>query len=68
MKQFLLGGSISSLLFKYGSFKENIVRLYTKQILEGLEYLHLNNVLHRGTISFIYFLIFICLWCNYFKI
>ncbi len=44
----IIGGSISSLLGKYGSFKENIIRLYTKQILEGLEYLHYNNVLHRG--------------------
>eukprot|EP00826_Nyctotherus_ovalis_P065013 TRINITY_DN9546_c0_g1_i1.p1 TRINITY_DN9546_c0_g1~~TRINITY_DN9546_c0_g1_i1.p1 ORF type:complete len:303 (+),score=50.86 TRINITY_DN9546_c0_g1_i1:583-1491(+) len=41
------GGSIAKLLGRYGSFKENLVRLYSKQILEGLEYLHAHNVLHR---------------------
>ena len=34
------GGSIASLLAKFGSFKESVVKLYTKQLLLGLEYLH----------------------------
>eukprot|EP00826_Nyctotherus_ovalis_P001788 TRINITY_DN10317_c0_g1_i7.p1 TRINITY_DN10317_c0_g1~~TRINITY_DN10317_c0_g1_i7.p1 ORF type:complete len:297 (-),score=86.15 TRINITY_DN10317_c0_g1_i7:135-1025(-) len=41
------GGSIAKLIARYGSFKENLVRLYSKQILKGLEYLHAHNVLHR---------------------
>ena len=41
------GGSIAKLLSKYGKFKESLVRLYSKQILEGLEYLHSHNVIHR---------------------
>lgn len=41
------GGSIAKLLERYGSFKENLVRLYSRQILEGLEYLHAHNVIHR---------------------
>ena len=41
------GGSIAKLLSRYGKFKENLVRLYSKQILDGLEYLHAHNVIHR---------------------
>ena len=41
------GGSIAKLIARYGMFKENLVRRYSKQILEGLEYLHAHNVLHR---------------------
>ena len=38
--EYVPGGSIASLLAKFGSFKESVVKLYTKQILLGLEYLH----------------------------
>ncbi|XVF24381.1 hypothetical protein REPUB_Repub13aG0123300 [Reevesia pubescens] len=40
------GGSISSLLEKFGSFPESVVRIYTKQLLLGLEYLHKNGIVH----------------------
>jgi serine/threonine protein kinase len=43
----MLGGTISSLLEKYGPFNENLIKVYTKQILEGLEYLHVRNTVHR---------------------
>lgn len=43
----LLGGSIAGLIKKYGEFDESLIRIYTKQILEGLEYLHAHNVIHR---------------------
>ncbi|CAJ2630303.1 unnamed protein product [Trifolium pratense] len=45
--EFVPGGSISSLLGKFGSFPESVIRMYTKQILEGLEYLHNNRIIHR---------------------
>ncbi|KAL7177697.1 hypothetical protein ACSBR2_030960 [Camellia fascicularis] len=41
------GGSISSLLEKFGSFPESVIRMYTKQLLLGLEYLHRNGIMHR---------------------
>jgi serine/threonine protein kinase len=40
-------GSIAKLISKYGKFQENLVRIYSKQILEGLEFLHAHNVVHR---------------------
>ncbi|KAK9146702.1 hypothetical protein Sjap_006605 [Stephania japonica] len=41
------GGSISSLLGKFGSFPEAVIRKYTKELLLGLEYLHKNGIMHR---------------------
>eukprot|EP01012_Entosiphon_sulcatum_P012020 TRINITY_DN17482_c0_g1_i1.p1 TRINITY_DN17482_c0_g1~~TRINITY_DN17482_c0_g1_i1.p1 ORF type:complete len:751 (-),score=93.26 TRINITY_DN17482_c0_g1_i1:59-2284(-) len=41
------GGSIQSLLQVFGTFHEKVIRLYTKQILQGLAYLHANGVIHR---------------------
>ncbi|XP_030504291.2 mitogen-activated protein kinase kinase kinase ANP1 [Cannabis sativa] len=45
--EFVPGGSISSLLGKFGSFPEAVVRAYTHQLLLGLEYLHKNGIMHR---------------------
>ncbi|KAB1202260.1 Mitogen-activated protein kinase kinase kinase NPK1 [Morella rubra] len=45
--EFVPGGSISSLLGKFGSFPEAVIRTYTKQLLIGLEYLHKNGIMHR---------------------
>ncbi|KAK3129970.1 hypothetical protein QOZ80_6BG0487250 [Eleusine coracana subsp. coracana] len=45
--EFVPGGSIQSLLGKLGSFPEPVIRKYTKQILQGLEYLHNNAIIHR---------------------
>jgi serine/threonine protein kinase len=45
--EFVSGGSISSLLKKFGRFSEKLVRVYVKQILAGLEYLHQNKIIHR---------------------
>ena len=45
--EFLSGGSISSLLYKLGPLPEVTVKVYTRQILKGLKYLHENGVIHR---------------------
>ncbi|XP_061376543.1 mitogen-activated protein kinase kinase kinase NPK1-like [Gastrolobium bilobum] len=45
--EFVPGGSISSLLGKFGSFPESVIKMYTKQLLLGLEYLHNNGIIHR---------------------
>lgn len=41
------GGSISSLLVQYGSFHESLIKVYAKDILGGLNYLHENGIAHR---------------------
>lgn len=40
-------GSIANMLKTYGPFPDEVVSRYTKQILEGLEYLHYHGVMHR---------------------
>ena len=45
--QFVPGGSIYNLLTRFGAFDEEVFCNYTRQILEGVEYLHANNVIHR---------------------
>ncbi|WCJ43158.1 NPK1-related protein kinase 1 [Euphorbia peplus] len=45
--EFVPGGSISSLLGKFGPFPEAVIRTYTTQLLLGLEYLHRNGIMHR---------------------
>uniref|UniRef100_A0A7S1X2H0 Protein kinase domain-containing protein n=1 Tax=Tetraselmis chuii TaxID=63592 RepID=A0A7S1X2H0_9CHLO len=45
--EFVPGGSIASLLAKFGSFTESVIRVYTKQILLGLEFLHTHQIMHR---------------------
>ncbi|KAK5890705.1 hypothetical protein CesoFtcFv8_014199 [Champsocephalus esox] len=41
------GGSIASILHRFGPLPERVLALYTHQILEGVAYLHLNWVIHR---------------------
>ncbi|RTG90362.1 mitogen-activated protein kinase kinase kinase 5 [Schistosoma bovis] len=41
------GASLTSLVSKYGALKEETVANYSKQILEGLQYLHANRIIHR---------------------
>ncbi len=46
--EFCNGGSIKQLLEKFDSFDEKLIKLYTKQILEGLVYLHEKNIIHKN--------------------
>ncbi|XP_052242175.1 uncharacterized protein LOC127852295 isoform X2 [Dreissena polymorpha] len=45
--QFVPGGSIASILARFGALDEAVFKKYTRQILEGVEYLHRNDVIHR---------------------
>jgi serine/threonine protein kinase len=45
--EYVPGGSIGSRLRKHGKFSDNVTRSFTAQILEGLEYLHSKNIMHR---------------------
>ena len=37
----------ASLIAEFGALSENVVAIYTRQFLAGLEYLHLHGVMHR---------------------
>ena len=45
--QFVPGGSIANILARFGALEEEVFCHYTRQILEGVQYLHANNVIHR---------------------
>ncbi|KAM9804494.1 mitogen-activated protein kinase kinase kinase 19 [Neosynchiropus ocellatus] len=45
--EYIPGGSIASVLQRFGPLPEKILALYTHQILEGVVFLHLNRVIHR---------------------
>lgn len=45
--EYVPGGSVKSLLLHFGRFTESTIQFFTKQILEGLSYLHYRGILHR---------------------
>nr|XP_056717145.1 mitogen-activated protein kinase kinase kinase 19 [Euleptes europaea] len=45
--EFVPGGSISSIIHRFGPLPEIIFCKYTRQILHGVAYLHENHVVHR---------------------
>ncbi|XP_052420942.1 mitogen-activated protein kinase kinase kinase 19 isoform X2 [Carassius gibelio] len=45
--EYVPGGSISNILSQFGPLPEKVFVLYTRQILEGVAYLHANRVIHR---------------------
>ncbi|KAL0478522.1 hypothetical protein AKO1_004395 [Acrasis kona] len=45
--ELVAGGSIASLLGVFKMFHESVVRLYIRQILMGLSYLHSHQIVHR---------------------
>lgn len=47
LMEYVPGKSLDTLLEKFGPFNEQVIRSYTKQILEALNYCHENKVVHR---------------------
>ncbi|EPX74457.1 STE/STE11 protein kinase Mkh1 [Schizosaccharomyces octosporus yFS286] len=45
--EYVSGGSVSRCLRNYGPFEESVVRFITKQVLQGLAYLHSKGIIHR---------------------
>ncbi|KAG2154755.1 kinase-like domain-containing protein [Suillus clintonianus] len=45
--EYVPGGSIGRRLRDHGKFDEEVTKSFTGQILEGLEYLHSKNIIHR---------------------
>ncbi|GHJ85831.1 hypothetical protein NliqN6_2233 [Naganishia liquefaciens] len=45
--EYVPGGSIASVYRKHQKFEEAVIKNFTKQILEGLSYLHAKGILHR---------------------
>lgn len=45
--EYVPGGSVTTLLKNYGAFEEALVRNFVRQILQGLNYLHERDIIHR---------------------
>lgn len=45
--EYVESGSLASINKKFGPFQESLVAVYIKQVLQGLDYLHKQGVVHR---------------------
>jgi mitogen-activated protein kinase kinase kinase len=45
--EYVPGGSVTALLRNYGAFEEALCRHFVRQILQGLSYLHEQDIIHR---------------------
>ncbi|CAN0501322.1 unnamed protein product, partial [Laminaria digitata] len=45
--EYMPGGSVRSLLDRFGTFEEKMTRLYGAQLMRGVDFLHSNGVAHR---------------------
>lgn len=45
--EYVAGGSVATMLVNYGSLNEQLIRGFVRQILEGLNYLHSKDIIHR---------------------
>eukprot|EP00960_Hanusia_phi_P044258 756543-Hanusia_phi.AAC.1 len=41
------GGSVAELVSRFGKLDESVIRKYTREVLEGLTYLHDKGIIHR---------------------
>lgn len=48
--------SVSAMLKLYGAFEEKVIKKFTRQVLQGLVYLHDQLVIHRDIKVFSYIL------------
>lgn len=47
LMEYVPGGSIAAVVKQFGCLSETVTRGYTKQILDGLHYLHCHRIVHR---------------------
>lgn len=45
--EYVSGGTIDSCVKAFGKLREDVTKYFTRQILEGLAYLHSGGILHR---------------------
>lgn len=45
--EYVAGGSVATMLVNYGSFVETLIANFVRQILQGLNYLHSKDIIHR---------------------
>lgn len=45
--EYMSGGSVYDVIQKYGALTEQVAGKYTRQVLEGLAFLHMNVIVHR---------------------
>jgi len=45
--EYIENGSLTANLKKFGNFSPPLVSLYTRQVLQGLAYLHSQGIIHR---------------------
>lgn len=45
--EYVAGGSVASMLVNYGSLPEGLIANFVRQILQGLNYLHSKDIIHR---------------------
>jgi serine/threonine protein kinase len=38
---------VASILSRFGSFEENVIKAYSRQLLQAVAYLHDHRVIHR---------------------
>ncbi|KAG8918276.1 hypothetical protein FRC00_012640, partial [Tulasnella sp. 408] len=46
--EYIPGGSIESLVVKYGAFEESLAKAFARSIVEGVAYLHSQSVTHNA--------------------